>query len=762
MDNNKKTGTYIAHINKNGKCQTIKDHLFNVAEMSKKFASKFGAEDFAEIAGLTHDIGKYSDEAQNRIKNNGMIVDHSTAGGREILKRMKREDHDRYNVGIMSVICSVLGHHTGLPDSGTMFDTESAGTIYSRLKVKKIPEYDEAYNSEHIDIPMPAAGPKFDQIDMKENNVTYEYFSDNFWTRMLYSCLVDADFLDTENFMLNGKTDRDPGKSIDLLESVFVDYVDKKGWTKVNGKTTSINNYRAGILNKCISQGKTLKTGVYSLTVPTGGGKTFASLGFAIEQAKTMKKDRIIYVVPYCSIITQTVKKYKEVFGDENVLGHYSTADIQNESSEYLASENWDKPIIVTTSEQFFESLYACRSSKCRKLHNIVNSVVVFDEAQTIPRDFLKPCLSVIAELSRNYQTTCVLCTATQPVFGRFFSDYYVGNNQIIRNVAEIYDSSDSLYEKMDRVTYCPVLDNGKIAKFRMGKLAECINKEDRVLCIVNTRKTAKELYDLVDKDGTYHLSKWMTSDDIQKTIDIINNKLKNNQKCRVIATNLVEAGVDFDFPVVYRQLAGLDSIIQAGGRCNREGKNSKESSKVYIFDLDQSGFRYTPEGTLQSQNVISDAMKTAESISLPKFISRYFTALYEEKEYYSNGVNGDTLDKNGILQFINESKYKFNLKSIAEKFNLIESTTIPVLIPCNKEAEDLKNLIEKEDMISNETLRKIGKYCVDVKPSVIDNFGGSVLEKIKKGDEKDDEYGDLYILKDMSKYSEKTGLIIE
>lgn len=445
--------------------QLIKDHLNNTSKLASKFASIFGAEEYALQIGLAHDIGKYSAKFQKRIWENGPKIDHSTAGAKEEI------NINNWNiVGVVAASC-IAGHHAGLLNVGS------------------------------------------------------------------------------------------------------------------------------NILRNCIEKGKSSMDGAYTLTVPTGGGKTVASLAFALNNAVTKNKNRIIYVVPYCSIIDQTVDVFSDILGKKNVLAHYSNIDISDNDedddlrySKKLATENWDKPVIVTTAVQFFESLFACRTSQCRKLHNIANAVVIFDEAQTIPQQYMKPCISSILELINNYKCTCVFCTATQPALNRFLRNTYINHVYADMKTTEICEDTDYLYREFKRVTY---KNKGKISD---AEIADELMKQSQVLCIVSTRKHAYNLYHLLKGEGNYHLSKCMTSIDIKSTLITIRKRLKDGKVCRVIATNLVEAGVDLDFKIVYRAKTGLDSIIQAGGRCNREGKYPTEESMVYIFQPEDKYLIHLPE----------------------------------------------------------------------------------------------------------------------------------------------------------------------
>ena len=394
---------------------------------------------------------------------------------------------------------------------------------------------------------------------------------------MIYSCLVDADFLDTEYFMKNGATDRDAG---DTLKELYQRLYKHVGAWLLNDNLETVNGRRSEILRHCIASGKE-EPGMFRLTVPTGGGKTLASLAFALNHAIEHGMERVIYVIPYTSIIEQNAKVFRDILGDKNVLENHYNVDYES-SEEFrpmqLATENWDKPVIVTTNVQFFESLFSNKSSKCRKLHRIANSVIIFDEAQMLPTDYLVPCLAMMEELVQNYRSSLVLCTATQPALDRLFRKEW--------NIRELCPRKEEQFQFFTRTNFQTI---GEISE---DELVQRLMKEEQTLCIVNTKARAQSLYEKLKENGkehVYHLSTSMYPKHRMRVLREIRERLKleegeRRKPCILIATSLVEAGVDLDFHSVYRQLAGIDSMIQAAGRCNLEGKQKAEDSKVYIF----------------------------------------------------------------------------------------------------------------------------------------------------------------------------------
>lgn len=394
---------YLAHKREqDGATQSLKEHLKNTAEMAGRFAEEFGAYDWGYCAGMLHDIGKYSAEFQRRINGSEEKVDHSTAGA-QLCWNMK--DLHQF------LSYCIAGHHSGLPDTGGKADTE--GSLYGRLH-KKIKDYGE-YQKE---ITIPKLSPP---LFMPPNREDLSFFC-SMLVRMVYSCLVDADFLDTEYFMNGGIKERDNGEPMEILYERLKTHISK--WL-VNENLETINGRRTEILKNCLEKGGE-ERGLFRLTVPTGGGKTVASLAFALRHAVRHGMKHIIYVIPYTSIIEQNAKVFSDILGQRNVLESHCNVDY--ESTEelrpmQLAAENWDKPVIVTTNVNFFESLFSNKSSKCRKLHNLANSVIIFDEAQMLPNDYLKPCIAVMEQLVRYFRSTIVLCTATQPALRNLFSE---------------------------------------------------------------------------------------------------------------------------------------------------------------------------------------------------------------------------------------------------------------------------------------------------------------------------------------------------
>ncbi|MFT9056848.1 MAG: CRISPR-associated helicase Cas3', partial [Ethanoligenens sp.] len=528
--------------------QPLLAHLEQVAARAQKFGDAFGSGMFANLCGLFHDLGKYSDKFQRHLLQNGPRVDHSTAGAQELSRRFG-------TLGFLLAYC-VAGHHAGLPDGGTKAATADDPTLCGRLK-KKVEPYDGYTTELNLE-------KEIQELQLPLQPLEGAGFSLSFYIRMLYSCLVDSDYLDSEAAM-NGAVERKIGEDIPALAVKLEEYIQRLG-----EPDNDINRKRTQILRDCMAHAEWEK-GLYTLTVPTGGGKTISSLAFALEHAKRRGMRRVIYVIPYNSIIEQNAAVFKKILGEENVLEHHSNFNYDDSSEQLirqrLATENWDMPVIVTTTVQFFESLFANRSSKCRKLHHLADSVIIFDEAQMLPLPYLKPCVRAIAELVYNYGCTSVLCSATQPALGEQFPKELL-TRELCSGTGKLY----SFFRRTELIQVGPLSD---------AELAKRLNMEKQVLCIVNTRAQAQALFLLLQKEGSFHLSTLMYPKHRSQVLDEIRQRLRNGKPCRVVATSLIEAGVDVDFPVVYRAQAGLDSQIQAAGRCNREGKRS--ISPVYI-----------------------------------------------------------------------------------------------------------------------------------------------------------------------------------
>lgn len=704
---------YLAHRSADGqRTQTVRDHLLGTAARAAEFGMAFGCEEQARWAALLHDVGKYSAAFQRRLAGSSERVDHSTAGAQ--LAWSERQ---------LPAAFAVAGHHSGLPDGGSQFDTDMASTMYGRIKRKTEPC--EEWQSEIL-LPAPPPLP----AQMKESG-----FTQAFYTRMLYSCLVDADYLDTEAFMVGAEPPRGIHSDWDELVRRLNAYI--APWL-IPG--SPLNERRCSILRACMEQGNHGQRGLYELTVPTGGGKTVASLGFALSLAKAQKMDRIVYVIPYTSIIEQNAAVFSDILGRENVLEHHSGADYtvsENASPEEyrkaLATENWDMPVVVTTSVQFFESLFANRSSRCRKLHNLANSVIIFDEAQNLPLPYLRPCVAAIAQLVQHYRAAAVLCTATQPALRELFAEFSPG-----LPIRELCPEPERQFLAFRRTTL------RFIGEQEFSALSDALANLPQGLCIVNRRKTAQELFKTLPADGSYCLTTLLCAAHRKRLLREIRERLAAGLPCRVVSTSLIEAGVDVDFPVVYRELAGLDSLLQAAGRCNREGHCSAAKSPVFIFRL---AGQKTPAIIAQNVSAAEHILQRYPDPSVPQAIRDYFRYLRLLK-------GSDALDCKGILKGFNADMEGrvFPFATAAERFRLIESPAATVYLPWG-EGEDLVGQLHN-GVRTRELFRRLGGYGVPVYPDHLQKLrGAGAVQALDR---------DLWILTDLRFYQETTGLTMD
>ncbi len=708
---------YYAHIANDGRRrQTVAEHLEGTAALCRKFASAFAEEADGELMGLAHDLGKCTDGFQKRLLDGGPVVDHAAAGAIACAK-----------LGRSCAAVCVAGHHGGLPDFGNLREDRAGdATFCGRLRKGIEGQYLEGCGESGVTLPqLPPEAPEQDLLKV------------SFRTRMLYSCLVDADFLDTEHFM-NGELGRSGADGIPTLLGRLEAYI--APWQEPK---TELNRLRCEILRSCMDAGERPK-GIYTLTVPTGGGKTVASLGFALRHAAAHGMKRVVYVIPYTSIIEQNAQVFRNILGEGNVLEHHAGVQFDlsdgaspEEVRRALAAENWDMPVVVTTAVQFFESLYANRSSKCRKLHNLADSVIIFDEAQMLPLPHLRPCVAAIAALAEQFHATVVLCTATQPSLNDLLRRYAPDCA-----VTELCPQTQQFYDRFRRVSF---RQTGVLTD---EALAERLNGLEQVLCIVNSRKAAQNIFSLMTQEGSFHLSTLMTPARRQAIFGEIRERLKNGLPCRVVSTSLIEAGVDVDFPAVYRELAGLDSVLQAAGRCNREGRRSADGSIVTVFERTE----LPPALFRTAVGASREALAEGRDPSAQETMVRYFRSLRE--------LTGDALDKLKVVQAFEEGIEGCALpfRAVAEKFRLIDQNAYTIYIPDGEGAALVERLRASE--CSRELYRALGRYAVSVyEPHFQKLCAAGALLTAREVSVLD---ADSAILNDMTLYSDVTGLSLE
>lgn len=692
---------YIAHINEDtGAIQTVQEHSENTADLCRQFAIPV-LKDFMYTIGLLHDVGKFKEDFQRRINGENSRVEHSTCGALEA--------RDLYPgaIGLMMEYC-IAGHHSGIPDGGCKNDTSDMSTLCGRLK-RRFDDF-SAYKAQL----------KLPEINRKEilgflmqdcggdTEILIDKFS--FLTRFAFSCLVDADSIDTARFCSEEK--------IRTLTADFEACLEKVN-KKLNSFvcTTSLQKSRA-FLQQQVFHKVDISGEIYLMNMPTGSGKTLCSVKFALERAVRIGKKRIIYVIPYNSIIDQTMVVFKELFGnDAEILRHQSTFSYEDESDyteDYRkaaksAAENWDvTSIIVTTAVQFFESVYANKRGKLRKMHNMADSILIFDEAHLMPQDYLQPCLRAITYITKYLNSEAIFLTATMPDFSKLLQQYALENSKIINLIDDT-----SVFSEFQKCDY------QSLGKLSAEVLLERAMNDPSSLIVVNKKQSAKRLFELCS-GKKYHLSTYMTAYDRENLIQEIRTELRQlevdfpdykdvpkDRRITIVSTSLIEAGVDLDIYTVFRELSGLDSILQAGGRCNREGKRSQAS--VYVFEFDDEN------KTTQDikSNITSSILDRYEDISCPQSIKEYYDRLFSIKK--------DALGKNTITKMCCDIS-GIPFAEYAREFELIDSGTISLVVPRDERSREIIDSLKYAGG-GIETARRLQKYICSINQKELDDL---------------------------------------
>ncbi|MHB1953247.1 MAG: CRISPR-associated helicase Cas3' [Sulfobacillus sp.] len=697
--------------------QLLQTHLRNVANLAKTFAEPFGFAAEAEIAGLLHDLGKYSDRFQARLRNRSIHGINHWAAGATHAAALKA----------MAVAFGVDGHHTGIPalnknekclslrNTVLKFSDQNLRLELTGQCLESLTELLTRFGNDGLKL------PTFSPRQITDT----ETFSESIRARMLFSCLVDADFLDTEEHFGRKQSDQrpvmpglHPERALEILKDHLAD----------KSADGPVNVLRRQLLKDCLKAAEK-PSGLFTLTAPTGSGKTLSSLAFALQHivyhnANFDRDDpqcfrRIIVVIPYTSIIEQTARVYREdlfelEFGEDYVLEHHSAVaprernqDRERDAEEdrlrraRLAAENWASPLIVTTNVQFFESLFSNHPSDCRKLHNITRSVVLFDEVQTLPPRLVPSLLSAVRLLTRDYGVTAVFMTATQPAFASVGAALPYGWNP------EPISTNESGLAEALRRTRIELPRQGE--QFTWADIAAKLAAEPQSLCVVNTTKDARELFQLVrnlQPEVAYHLSARMCPAHRQEKLAEIRRRLKpeNNEPCRLVSTQLIEAGVDVDFPIAYRALGPLDSIIQTAGRCNREGL-SDEPRPVIVFRPKDGG--HLPKAYEQvmaiTDSFLARKAEAQSRIHQPSFYAEYFAELYKL-------VGRDSADDDPVFAASKE----FNFPTAAEKCRLVGDETRGVLVKWKRGAELAKKL-EQQKYLTAAECREAQRFFVNL-----------------------------------------------
>ena len=732
----------IAHVHPAdaNRTERLEEHAAAVKNRATLFGARFGCGTLAGFAGGIHDFGKAAPDVQQYLW--GAAGECSEEDDGQPTRQKKGPDHssagaqfaERFLPGLGLLLAyATAGHHAGMPDG----IAASASSLENRLR-KALPDWETPARGQ---LPPDLFGCDLAAIarEVKPFAEDGDGYSLAFLSRMVFSCLVDADFLETERFM-DGERAAFREEAAGLDFAALQDRMDvhfKKLGEKVSVAgvaATPVNSIRGEVRADCLSAAE-LPPGLFTLTVPTGGGKTLSSMAFALQHAKRHGLDRVVYVIPYTSIIEQNAQVFRDVFGDAAVLEHHGNVDYDSAPSGMrLLAENWDAPIVVTTSVQFFESLHANRSSACRKLHNLARSVVILDEAQSLPLDLLRPCLRSLDELVRHYGTSVVLCTATQPAVlaGQLAKGGLTGGAIGCR---EIIPPNRRLHERLRRVSATRI--PGRISD------AELLDRgagHPSVLVVVNTRRHARELFEAarqrLPERPVFHLSAQMCPRHRAEILGIVKGLLKSGKPCLLVSTQLIEAGVDIDFPCVFRELAGADSLAQAAGRCNREGLLAG-LGQVFFFESSEN---HSPPGFLATA-----AAKGNEVLALPEFagdlldpalVTRYFELLYADQK--------QSLDRLSVLTDLippampTERKdfLVYQFRTLGESFHLISEPSISVFVPYGEEGwrlcEQLRSTFETGER--RRLVRKLRRYAVSLRGPEPRDADGNLFAELVHG----------------------------
>ena len=715
--------TYLAHTkNERGKPHILHEHLKGVGELAAQYAAQINPA-FALIArwaGLLHDIGKYRDAFQNYLlagnKQRGSDPDtHHAVYGAALA----------YERNSLVLPFAIAGHHAGLHDPDHLMDKVINRPSYHALE--RLPEVITRFESELEAIPEAFGEPEFTGFNCKTD----------LFVRILFSALVDADFLDTEKHFLCGAERAAPQLNPGELLARLNEAKDSKARNTLAKATTDeareLVRLRNSIYDQCVKEAERPQ-GFFNLTVPTGGGKTLAGMAFALAHTAQHKLRRIIVVIPYLSIIEQNADEYRRILdpnGEGVVIENHSAVvqPPQEEGAEIrspleYAAENWDAPVIVTTAVQFVESLFANRPSRCRKLHNIARSVVLLDEAQTLPAHLLHPLLSAMRELKENYGVSFVFSTATQFAFRRSFS-LKAGFKE--GETTDLIKDAGDVFQRLQRVRY--ELPRGE-EKRNWQEIALEMQSHQQALCVVNTRRHARDLWEEVkraanedDGKSIFHLSSAMCAEHRLTTIGSTENpqegsirwRLNNGLPCRVVSTQLIEAGVDLDFPLVLRALAPLDSIVQAAGRCNREGRLRDAAGRptfgrVVVFNPADEG---SPPGSYRTGTQTAASMLYhLEPDSLAtnyELFAKYFSSLYSK---LSEANTGDQIEKD---------RCGLRFRTVAKAARVIQDEGSPVIVPYGEALEIVKVIRERAErigrpFIKRDDFRRLQRFMVNVR----------------------------------------------
>lgn len=706
---------YKAHVREKTKeIQTVKEHAEGTADLAANFSIPELA-GVMRVMGLLHDTGKFLSAFQRRINGENIRVEHSICGAREAKKR-----YNSSLLGMLMAYC-IAGHHGGLPDGGGKGDRTDGPSLYARLN-RECGDY-SAYKEE-IYLPQLDDGAIIRFLAQNCGSQVEKLIDQfAFWTRYAYSCLVDADWIDTELFCTGGR-----------LRGMQADFQSALALTekKLDGFVceTSLQKSRAG-LQKQVFDGVDGDAEIYLVNMPTGSGKTLCSVKAALKRALKTGKKRIIYICPFNAIIDQTARELSDLFGSTvEILRHQSTFSYEEQEDldeDYrklavCAAENWDAQFIITTAVQFFETVNSNRRGKLRKMHNLADSILVFDEAHLMPQKYLQPCLQAVAYITRYLNSEAFFLTATMPDFERLVRQYAMEDSQICNLVAD-----RSLFPVFQKCKY------RYAGELSAEQLVLSAGNYASALVIVNKKATARKLYQMAT-GKKYCLTTYMTAGDRERIIAEIKEELKKQEElvasgfpleeCRiqVFATSLVEAGVDLDFVSVYRELSGLDSILQAGGRCNREGKRAE--AEVHIFRYDDQDGKKAPDPD-ERAGLTWGLLQEFADISCSESIDTYYNRLFFLKE--------QEIQRYAMHQFCKDL-YSIPFREYAEKFRLIEEENVVSIVILQDET--CRNVTEEMRQSGKGNARLVQRYACSVSRKefetlysqrVVDDYGTGI-----------------------------------
>lgn len=777
MDNTSRV--FLAHSkNRSGQTDPVRAHVKAVADRAATYGEAFGISEEARLSGLLHDLGKYGELFQRRLQGKESGIDHWSAGAWFALTRYQKN-------GIAAAL-TIQGHHVGLNQATgdslrrlNLKELQTQHPLGLRLSEPNLEVLSKRMASDGVNLPNTndTAASLYSGLDGKCAAAMLDI-------RMLFSTLVDADFIETEAFFApdarGNPVYRESGPPLAPEKALTYLVAYLKTLASQSTASPAVNKIRQDLLKSCLDAAS-LPQGLFTLTAPTGTGKTLSMLAFALKHAEQHHLRRIILVLPYLNIIDQSVKEYYKVFStylspediSRYILEHHSLAGIHErqektnnkndvdaedevQSRRQALTENWDSPIIITTSVQFLESLFGNRPGSSRKLHRLAKSVILFDEVQTLPNNLAIPTLATLSRLTERYGSTIVFATATQPAFGHLdksVKEYCTCGWQ----PGEIVPETLNLFGRAKRVDV--EWDTDKPLSWT--NLAQELNDDKQALCVVNLKRHAAVLYDELkgkNEGSIFHLSTNMCPAHRQLVLDEVRRRLIANEPCRLVSTQCIEAGVDVDFPSVYRAFGPLDSIAQAAGRCNRNGHNAVGIVHVFKPEIEENRRPYPDGAYAQAADVTSMLLKrygkNGMDISNPSLFTEYYRMLYQ--------ITGIESIKSDLINAINNQ----NFSCVAELYRIIDQDTINVLVPYEKEIEAFETLKKEAQNtgLNRDWIRKARPLTISLfRPKAIDPVI-SYLEPVmihQRNKPFETESDDWFIYLEKTHYHPDKGLIL-